>query len=103
MSTFTLRRRVFLASASTGVTSYVFAEVESSKGGKYKFGHYMLSIADCGRQIQIEFSLATVRARRQSLAKIDLLLKVLNEFRVALQKEGQLIADSDRAGGRKAK
>ncbi len=100
MSTFTFRKRVFLASVSTGFTSYVFAEVESSQGGEYKWGSYMLSIADCRRRIQIEFFLGTARARQQSLAKLDLLLEVLTAFRLALRKESQLIAECERAGNR---
>src|SRR6266446_1887738 len=98
MGTFTFRRRVFLASVSTGFTSYVFAEVESSRGGEYKYGHYMLSLADCRRRIEIEFFLGTARARRQSLAKLDLLLEVLSAFREALMTEAQLIAKYEREG-----
>jgi len=76
----------------------VFAEVESSQGGEYRFGHYMLSIADCRRRIELEFSLSTARARRQSLAKVDLLIEVLNSFRKALLREAQLIAGYERGG-----
>lgn len=83
---------------STGVPSYVVAEVESSYGGEYDCGHYMITLADCRRQIQLEFPLTTARSRRQSLAKIDLLLEVLVAFGTALQKEAQLIADSTRQG-----
>ena len=68
---------MFLASVSSGTTSYIMAEVESSRGGEYRLGHYMLTIADCRRRIQLEFFLGTVRARRESLRKLDLLLKVL--------------------------
>jgi hypothetical protein len=100
MSSFTFRRRVFLASVSTGFTSYVFAEVESSRGGKYKCGHYMLSIADCRRRIQIEFFLGTARARQQSLAKLDRLVEVITAFRLALRKEAQLITECEREGKR---
>jgi hypothetical protein len=100
MSTFTFRKRVFLASVSTGFTSYVFAEVESSQGGEYKWGHYMVTIADCRRRIQIEFFLGTARARRQSLAKLDLLVEVLTKFRLALRKEAQLITEREREGKR---
>ena len=91
MSTFTFRKRSFLASVSTGVTSYVFAEVESSYNGEYDSGLYMLTIADCHRSIQLEFFLGNALARRQSVAKIDRLLKILNRFRDALIREAQLI------------
>src|SRR5215213_5647793 len=94
------RRRMFLASASTGHTSYILAEVESSRGGEYKWGHCMLTIADCRRRIQLEFFLGTVRARRESLRKLDLLLKVLGSFRGALLAEAQAITEYERAGKR---
>jgi len=100
MSKFLLRKRMFLASASTGHTSYIMAEVESSRGGEYKWGHYMLTIADCRRRIQLEFVLGSVRARRESLRKLDLLLKVLGSFRTALLAEAQAITEYERAGKR---
>jgi hypothetical protein len=91
------RKRVFLASISTGHTSYILAEVESSRGGEYKWGHCMLTIADCRRRIQLEFFLGSVRARRESLKKLDLLLKVLGSFRNALLAEAQAITEYERA------
>ena len=90
MSTF-YRKRVFLASISTGHTSYILTEAESSRGGEYKWGHYMVTMADCRRRIQLEFFLGTVRARRESLKKIDLLIKHLEQFRTALRREAGLI------------
>jgi len=85
------RKRVFLASISTGHTSYILSEAESSRGGEYKWGHYMLTMADCRRRIQLEFFLGTIRARRESLRKIDLLIKHLEQFRTALRREAGLI------------
>ena len=98
MSSFTYRKRVFLSPVSTGYTSYVFAEAESSDGGEYKLGNYILILADCRRRIEFEFFLGTARHRRQSLAKLDLLLDVLKAFRAALNKEAQLITDHEREG-----
>jgi hypothetical protein len=95
------RKRVFLASVSTGHTSYILAEVESSRGGEYKWGHCMLTIADCRRRIQLEFFLGTVRARRESLRKLDLMLQVLGSFRNALLAEAQAITEYERANKRK--
>ena len=98
------RKRGFLTSVSTGHTSYILAEVESSRGGEYKWGHYMLTIADCRRRVQLEFFLGTLRARRESLRKIDLLLKVLGSFRTALLAEAQAITEYERATkGRRVK
>ena len=57
-------------------------------------GHYMLTMADCRRRIQFEFFLGTKRARRISLAKINLLIDILTAFRDALTKEIALIEKS---------
>jgi len=94
------RKRVFLASISTGHTSFILAEVESSRGGENKWGHCMLTIADCRRRIQLEFFLGTVRARRESLRKLDLLLNVLGSFRNALLAEARAITEAERAARR---
>jgi hypothetical protein len=96
------RKRVFLASVSTGHTSYILAEVESSRDGEDKFGHYMLTIADCRRRIQLEFFLGTMRARRESLKKLDLLLNVLSSFRSKLLAEAHAITEFERAAKRKS-
>jgi len=88
---FNLRKRVFLNPVSTGHTSYILAEAESSRNGEYRWGHYMLTIADCRRPVRLEFFLGTKRARRESLKKIDLLMKQLEGFRTALQTEAGLI------------
>jgi hypothetical protein len=90
-----LCKRVFLASISTGHTSYILSEVESSRGGEYKRGHCMLTMADCRRRIQLEFFLGTLRARRESLRKIDLLIEHLEQFRTALRTEAGLIEQYD--------
>jgi hypothetical protein len=71
----------------------MLAEVESSQDGTYKDGHYMITLADCRRIIELEFFLGTARDRRRSLAKIDLLLEVLTAFRVAIHEEARLIAN----------
>jgi len=96
------RKRVFLASISTGYTSYILAEVESSRGGENKWGHCMLTIADCRRRIQLEFFLGSVRARRESLRKLDLLLNVLGSFRKVLLAEANAITEFERAAKRKS-
>src|SRR5215813_14994958 len=88
---FSLRKRSFLSPVSTGYTSHIFAEVESSNEGEYRWGHNMLTIADCRRRVQIEFFLGTKRERRRSLAKINLLINILTRFRDVLVKEIALI------------
>jgi hypothetical protein len=91
MSIFSHRKRVFLASISTGHTSYILTEAESSRQGEYKWGTYMVTLADCRRRIQLEFFLGTSRARCESLRKIDLLIKHLEQFRTTLRAEAGLI------------
>ena len=88
---YSFRKRVFLNPVSTSYTSHILAEVELSRDGEYKWGHYMLTIGDCRGRIQLEFFLGTKTARRISLKKIDLLIDVLTRFREALIKERDLI------------
>jgi hypothetical protein len=90
-SLFTFRKRAFLSPISTGQTSFILAETESSNNGEYKWGHHMLTLADCRRRIQLEFFLGTKQARRSSLKKINLLIDVLTRFRDALANEIALI------------
>jgi len=86
-SIFSFRKRIFLSPISTGHTSHILAEVESSNEGGYRWGTNMLTIADCRRSVQLEYFLGSRRARQMSLAKIDLLIRILTSFRAALAKE----------------
>jgi hypothetical protein len=88
-------KRSFLNPAATDQTSYIHAVVESSRDGEYPWGTNMLTIADCRRSVQLEFFLGTRRARRVSLAKIDLLIGILTRFRAALAKEIAAIEKGD--------
>ena len=92
------RKRTFLNPISTGHTSHILAEAESSNNGEYKWGHYMVTIADCRRRVQLEFFLGTRRARRISVVKINLLIDVLTGFRDALLKELELIEKFEQKG-----
>jgi hypothetical protein len=80
-------KRAFLNPASTQQTSYIQAHVQTGQEGPDKWGDNMVMIADCRRVVELEFFLGTKRDRRISLAKIDLLIKVLMQFRRALAKE----------------
>ena len=91
MSQFRYRKRTFLSPISTGFTSYIYAEAESSDDGEYKLGNYMLVLADCRRRIELEFFLGTARHRRQSIAKAELLVKTVTNFTDALKAEATLI------------
>ena len=85
------RKRVFLNPISLSAPSFIQAVADSSDEGTYLLGSYILIIADCDRRIMLEFGLASPRQRKASLAKIDRLLKVVNEFRDAVHAEAELI------------
>ena len=91
MVKFSYRKRSFLNPTSTGHTSYILAEVESSQNGEYPWGSNMLTIADCKRIIRLEFFLGRKQERRRSLKKLNLLIDVLTRFREVLIKESELI------------
>ena len=85
------RKRTFLAPISSGSRSFVWAEVESSDDGTYALGNYVLVLADCKRQVQLEFCLSNAHTRKESLAKADLLLEVFTDFHQGLHEEAALI------------
>jgi hypothetical protein len=87
---FTYRKKTFLAPAP-GDTSSILLEAEDSEGGKKKSGHYMVSITDSRHRVDLDFYLGTATHRKQSLAKLDLLINCLTEFRQALVAESNLI------------
>jgi len=84
-------KRAFLNPVSTHLTSYIQAHVQTGPEGPDKWGDNMVIIADCKHVVQLEFFLGSKRDRRNSLAKINLLIKVLMQFRRALAKEIRLI------------
>src|SRR5262245_25142433 len=86
-SIYAFAKRAFLNPASTHLTSYIHAHVQTGD----KWADNTVLIADCKRVVQLEFFLGTKRHRRLSLAKIDLLIKILTQFRAALAKEIQSI------------
>ena len=85
------RKRVFLNPISISAPSFIQAVADSSDEGTYKLGNYVLIIADCHRNIMLEFALTNEKHRKASLEKIDKLVKVVNEFRDAVYAEAQLI------------
>jgi hypothetical protein len=92
-------KRAFLNPASTHLTSYIQAYVQTGPDGPDRWADNMVLVADCKSVVQLEFFLGTKRHRRLSLAKIDLLLKILTQFRAALAKEIGLIegGESDKS------
>jgi hypothetical protein len=91
VSRFSYYKRTFLAHAASNVSSYVIAEVESSDEGTYSLGTNMLTIADCNKQIELEFSLESTRSRQRSLARAELLAELINGFCDNLREEAKRI------------
>ena len=91
-SIYAFSKRAFLNPASTHLTSYIQAYVQRGD----KWGDNTVLIADCKRVVQLEFFLGTKRHRRISLAKIDLLIEILTQFRAALAREIQSIEATKR-------
>ena len=87
------RKRVFLNQISLSKPSYIQAVADSSDEGTYRLGSYVLIIADCHRNIMLEFGLMNNRELKLSLDKIDRLAKVVNEFRDAVHAEAKLIEE----------
>jgi hypothetical protein len=96
MPQFRYYKRTFLAPALSRTSSYIIAEIESSNKGTYDVGTNMLTIADCGRQIRLEFFLGNARDRQRSLAKAQLLADVINTFCEELREESKLIEKADK-------
>ena len=84
-------KRVFLNPVATLSTSYMLANVADSQNGAVKHLGNMLIIADCHKITEFEFYLGSREHRRRSLAKINLMIKFLTQFRDALVKESELI------------
>ena len=101
MPQFRYYKRTFLAPALSRTSSYIIAEIESSHTGKYVVGTNMLTIADCGRRIQLEFFLGNARDRQLSLAKAELLADVINTFCAKLREESKLIEQADKKARRR--
>jgi len=100
-SLFAFSKRAFLNPASTHLTSYIHAHIQTGDDGPDKWGDNRVIIGDCNRIVQLEFFLGTKRERRISLAKIDLLIKVLMQFRTALAKEISSIENEPQKGTKK--
>lgn len=62
-------------------TSYALVHVEDSERGTNPHGSNSVNIADCKRVITLDFYLGNQQARDSSIAKINLLLEILGEFR----------------------
>ena len=100
MANYTYIRREFLNAAPETIhTSYVLAHVEDSENGGNAHGSNVVNIADCKRVTTFDFYLGNQQSRDWSIAKINLLLEILGEFRDALINEAYAIAKVQKKGG----
>ncbi|HET8669297.1 MAG TPA: hypothetical protein VFM05_01365 [Candidatus Saccharimonadales bacterium] len=90
------RKRVFLNPNSLSAPSFIQAVADSSDEGTYLLGSYVMIIGDCHRNVMLEFSLANPQQRKISLAKIDRLAKVVNEFRDRVHAEAKAIEEHEK-------
>ena len=60
----------------------------------------MLTIADCNKQIELEFSLESARSRRRSVAQAELLAELINCFLDSLREEAKQIERASKKGRR---
>ena len=84
-------KRMFLSSISKDSTAFIQATAESSYDGTDALANFVLIIADCNRRIMLEFLMSSAYMRKRNLAKLDRLVKVINEFSDAVHAEAKLI------------
>jgi hypothetical protein len=76
---------------STGnIVTHITVEEENDRG--YRYDDIKLDIADCVRVVNIDFDVGSEYERENSLHKVDTLISVLQDFRVALVKECEIQA-----------
>jgi hypothetical protein len=78
--------------------AYLLLSVPDTKGGRgsYLESSVRFEIADCARNVQLEFPLHDAAARRNSLRKARLLSSVLQDFELALSDEAKVAAARER-------
>ena len=95
-----LRRREFL-NLDVELRAYIIAVVEDGRDRHIEprttevdDDYYLdisLRIADCRKEIFLDFDLETQEERENSLHKIRTLAEVINEFKLAIEKEIEVI------------
>ena len=96
-----LRRREFL-NLNIDLRAYIIAVVEDARDKHVKgrtsdeddddYLDISLRIADCRKEIFLYFDLDTQEERENSLHKIRTLAEVINEFKLAIEKEVEVIS-----------
>lgn len=85
-----LNRRGHLA----GAYVLAYAEDTSRRTGERVYTETDFTVADCGRQISLDFDVDP-ECLANSLHKIDVLMSTLTSFRAALVEEGRLAAERE--------
>ena len=104
-----LHVRKFLNRPRHNAGAYVLAAVEDSSNLEKDrtlfepWAEIALVLSDCSRVVSFDFSLETAGERRNSLQKIDLLVKTLSSFRDALHHEADLARKRQRSGSRRGR
>jgi len=76
-------RREFLNNPGHHSTGHILAYVEETTVEKNWSGDINFTLADCNRQINLSFDIDDAEERANSLYKMDLIIKSLQEFREA--------------------
>ena len=78
--------------------AYLLLSVPDTEGarGSYVESSVRFEIADCARNVQLEFPLHDVTARRNSLKKARLLSRAIHDFERALTAESEVAAARER-------
>lgn len=82
-----MRKRIFLNKPSEHSVAAIFAEV--------KRGQYTLKLSDCDHTVTFAIEGYDEEQRVNSLRKLDLIIKTVSEFRVALAKDFERKKTSD--------
>jgi hypothetical protein len=79
--------------------AYIIAVVEDTREipnineDDWKWGQIELKLADCNREISLDFDLSTADGRENSLYKIGKIAEVINAFHEALKIEAESITE----------
>jgi hypothetical protein len=88
--------RRFLNKRGHHAGGYILAAVEDTSKRKDDFDWVDIefTIADCGRQISLDFGVGS-KDLANSLYKLDVLIDTLNKFRTALVEEGRIAVERE--------
>lgn len=92
--------REFLNKPGHHSTGHILAYVEKTDVNRKYSGSVGFTLADCSRQIDLAFDLDNADDRENSLYKLDLLIKSLQQFRKAFKAECVIQEDREHVRAR---